>query len=214
MSHSLHDQRREYDRPPIEESDLAEDPFEQFQAWYQTAASSELLEPNAMVLSTVDSNNRPSQRTVLLKYYDQHGLVFFTNYSSRKAKQIADNAAVSALFLWLPLHRQVEVSGRAERVSTAESLKYFAVRPRGSQLGAWVSEQSSVITSRSLLEAKLAELKQKFADREVPVPSFWGGFRIVPDRFEFWQGQPSRLHDRFEYARQADHIWKRQRLAP
>jgi pyridoxamine 5'-phosphate oxidase len=214
MSHSLHDQRREYNSPPIDEKDLAGDPFQQFQTWYQAAVAADVLEPNAMVLSTVNSEGQPAQRTVLLKYYDSQGLVFFTNYSSRKSRHIANNTSVSALFLWLPLHRQVEVSGIAERVSTAESLKYFAARPRGSQLGAWVSEQSSVITSRSLLDAKLAEIKQKFADREVPVPSFWGGFRIVPRRFEFWQGQPSRLHDRFEYVREKDNQWLRQRLAP
>ncbi len=214
MSHSLHDQRREYNSPPINESELATDPFQQFQAWYQAAVGAELMEPNAMVLSTVDAHGQPAQRTVLLKYYDHHGMVFFTNYRSRKAKHIADHAFVSALFLWLPLHRQVEIAGRAERVSTTESLKYFAARPRGSQLGAWVSEQSSVITSRSLLDAKLAEIKQKFANQEIPVPSFWGGFRIVPTRFEFWQGQPNRLHDRFQYTRQPDSAWLCQRLAP
>ncbi len=189
MSHDLHDQRRDYHSEPLEASDLSADPFVQFEQWYQAAVGARLLEPNAMVLATVDESARPAQRTVLLKYYDAHGFVFFTNYSSRKAKHIAGNAHVSLLFQWLPMQRQVEINGRAERVSTAESLKYFATRPRGSQLGAWVSEQSSVITSRSLLDAKLAEMKQKFLHSEVPLPSFWGGFRIVPDRFEFWQGK-------------------------
>lgn len=214
MEQSLHDQRREYDSPPMDEGSLASCPFDQFVTWYQQAIAEQILEPNAMVLATVDSDGRPTQRTVLLKYYDTQGFVFFTNYKSRKALQIAENAFVSLHFLWLPLHRQVEISGKAQRVSTVESLKYFATRPRGSQLGAWVSEQSSIITSRSLLDAKLAEVKQKFANNEIPWPSFWGGFRIVPDRFEFWQGQPNRLHDRFEYLRQANSTWARQRLAP
>ena len=214
MSHDLHDQRRDYHSPPLDESDLAVDPFTQFESWYQAAVAEKLLEPNAMVLSTVDANARPTQRTVLLKYYDTHGFVFFTNYSSRKATHIGGNVFVSLLFQWLPLHRQVEINGSAERVSTAESLKYFATRPRGSQLGAWVSEQSSVITSRSLLDAKLAEMKHKFMNSDVPLPSFWGGYRVVPDRFEFWQGQTNRLHDRFEYLRDPTETWQHHRLAP
>ena len=214
MDQNLHDQRREYDNPPLDESCLASSPFDQFVSWYQHAVSTQLLEPNAMVLATVDASGRPTQRTVLLKYYDSHGFVFFTNYKSRKASQIAENAFVSLHFLWLPLHRQIEISGTAVRVSTVESLKYFATRPRGSQLGAWVSEQSSIITSRILLDAKLAEVKQKFSNNEIPWPSFWGGFRVVPQRFEFWQGQPNRLHDRFEYLLQAESTWARHRLAP
>ncbi|MFN9721008.1 MAG: pyridoxamine 5'-phosphate oxidase [Planctomycetota bacterium] len=214
MAHSLLDHRREYDAPPIDESSLSLDPFEQFQQWFRTATSEQLLEPNAMTLATVDERGRPALRTVLLKYFDRSGFVFFTNYGSRKAKHIGQNGHVSILFQWLPLQRQLSIEGRAEKVSTLESMKYFAARPRGSQLGAWVSEQSTVITSRSLLEMKLAELKAKFGNGEVPWPSFWGGFRIVPDRFEFWQGQPSRLHDRFEYLLQADSTWLRQRLSP
>ncbi len=214
MAQSLHDQRREYDATPIDEQSLSKNPFEQFQRWFQTATDEKLLEPNAMTLATVDERGRPTVRTVLLKYFDEKGFVFFTNYGSRKASHIAQNSHVSILFQWLPLQRQLSIEGRAEKVSTFESMKYFASRPRGSQLGAWVSEQSTVITSRSLLEMKLAELKAKFANGEVPWPSFWGGFRIVPDRFEFWQGQPSRLHDRFEYVLQPDAQWLRQRLSP
>jgi pyridoxamine 5'-phosphate oxidase len=206
--------RRDYQSPPLQDDELADCPFIQFESWYGQAVGEKLLETNAMVLSTVDESYRPAQRTVLLKYYDTSGLVFFTNYTSRKAQHIERHPHVSLHFLWLPLHRQVEISGRVEKVSTAESLKYFALRPRGSQLGAWVSEQSSVISSRSLLEAKFNELKQKFANREVPLPSFWGGYRVTPERFEFWQGQTSRLHDRFLYQRQADGSWSRQRLAP
>jgi pyridoxamine 5'-phosphate oxidase len=167
-----------------------------------------------MVISTVTADGRPAQRTVLLKYYDVNGFVFFTNYDSRKARQLAENPHVSLHFLWLPLQRQVEINGVAAKVSTAESLKYFALRPRGSQLGAWVSQQSSVISSRSLLEAKFNELKQKFAHGEIPLPSFWGGFRVTPSRFEFWQGQSSRMHDRFEYLPSGEGRWIRQRLSP
>ncbi|MCA9061602.1 MAG: pyridoxamine 5'-phosphate oxidase [Planctomycetaceae bacterium] len=210
----MHDTRREYDATPIDENSMASDPYEEFEKWYQAAVAAELLEPNAMTLSTVDEQNRPTSRTVLLKFFDRKGFVFFTNLESRKARQIAANPRVAILFQWLPLQRQLAIEGTAERVSALESLKYFASRPRGSQLGAWVSQQSSVITSRSLLEAKLAELKQKFAGGEVPLPSFWGGFRVVPDRLEFWQGQPNRLHDRIEYLLQSDGTWIRQRLSP
>ena len=210
----MHDQRREYNAAPIEESSLSASPFLQFEEWYQTAVKAELLEPNAMVVATVDESGQPTQRTVLLKSYDTDGFVFFTNQQSRKAKHIAQNARVSLLFQWLPLQRQLEIEGVAEKVSVMESMKYFASRPRGSQLGAWVSQQSSVITSRSLLETKLAELKQKFSNGEVPLPSFWGGYRIIPERVEFWQGQPNRLHDRFEYLRQSDNTWIRHRLSP
>lgn len=210
----MHHQRREYDAPPIDESQLSDNPFQQFDEWYQTAVKEELLEPNAMSICTVDDRNRPTVRTVLLKYFDEKGFVFFTNLESKKSQHISKNPHVSILFQWLPLQRQLSIEGRAERVSILESMKYFASRPRGSQLGAWVSQQSSIITSRSLLEAKLAELKQKFGNGEVPLPSFWGGYRITPDRFEFWQGQPNRLHDRFEYLLTPDNSWQRHRLSP
>ncbi|MFO0979746.1 MAG: pyridoxamine 5'-phosphate oxidase [Planctomycetaceae bacterium] len=210
----IHHQRREYDAPPIDESSLLDSPFEQFQEWYQTAVAADVLEPNAMSLATVDSTGAPRLRTVLLKSYDRNGFVFFTNLESCKAQHISQNPRVALLFQWLPLQRQLSIQGRAEKVSTLESMTYFATRPRGSQLGAWVSQQSTVITTRSLLETKLAELKQKFSGGEVPWPSFWGGFRVIPDRLEFWQGQPSRLHDRFEYLLQPDGSWKHQRLSP
>lgn len=196
----------------VDESDPS--PFKQFEAWYQDATAAELLEPNAMVIATVDEQGQPTQRTVLLKYFDDAGFVFFTNYESRKADQLAANPKLSAHFLWLPLHRQVEISGAVSKVSTAESLKYFAKRPRGSQLGAWVSQQSQVVSSRSLIEQKLDEMKQKFASGDIPLPSFWGGYRIRPTRFEFWQGRPSRLHDRVEYLPAGDDRWIRQRLSP
>lgn len=212
----LSETRREYDRPPLELEDLADSPFEQLDQWLTEAMDANVIEPNAMVLSTVGPDHRPTSRTVLLKYFDHQGLVFFTNYESRKAKQIADNPNVTVLFPWYALQRQVEVNGRAEKISAMETARYFARRPRGSQLGAWVSQQSQVISSRSLLEAKWEELKRKFSSGEIPVPSFWGGFRIRPRRFEFWQGGHDRLHDRFEYLRDSadDQNWIRQRLSP
>ena len=205
--------REEYFNQEHDVSTTAECPFEQFQRWFEQATSAELIEPNAMVLSTVSREGHPSQRTVLLKYFDQQGFVFFTNYGSRKSRHIADNAHVSALFPWLQLHRQVEITGTASKVTTAESMKYFALRPRGSQLGAWVSQQSEVVSSRSVLESKWEELKQKFGHGEIPLPGFWGGYRIQPTRVEFWQGGAKRLHDRIEYIPR-DGSWHRQRLAP
>jgi pyridoxamine 5'-phosphate oxidase len=206
--------REEYANLEHDISTTSPCPYEQFQKWFEQAMKAELTEPNAMVLSTVDEHHCPSQRTVLLKYFDKQGFVFFTNYGSRKSKQIQQNSHVSILFPWLALHRQVEITGTAERVSTAESLKYFAMRPRGSQLGAWVSRQSEVVSSRSILESKWDELKRKFGEGEIPLPSFWGGYRIKPARFEFWQGGASRLHDRIEYRPVDDQTWQRARLAP
>ncbi|MFO0941088.1 MAG: pyridoxamine 5'-phosphate oxidase [Pirellulales bacterium] len=206
--------REEYASQDHDIATTAECPFEQFQKWFSQAMNAQLIEPNAMVLGTVDENHRPTQRTVLLKYFDTQGFVFFTNYGSRKSKQIVHNSQVSLLFPWLGLHRQVEINGRAEKVSTAESLKYFAMRPRGSQLGAWVSRQSEVVSSRSILESKWEELKRKFGDGEIPHPTFWGGYRVRPERFEFWQGGASRLHDRIEYLPTTQNSWQRHRLSP
>lgn len=206
--------REEYALESLEIDDADANPFQQFEKWYRQASEAEVLEPNAMVLSTVDTAGRPAQRTVLLKYFDERGFVFYTNYSSRKAKHIEGNSNVSLLFQWLPLQRQVEIGGVAEKVSSAESLKYFMSRPRGSQLGAWVSRQSEVITSRSVLEGKMQEVKQRFSAGEIPLPSFWGGFRVKPDHLEFWQGRKSRLHDRILYRPSQDGKWERSRLSP
>ena len=206
--------REEYALESLEIDDADANPFQQFEKWYRQASEAEVLEPNAMVLSTVDTAGRPAQRTVLLKYFDECGFVFYTNYSSRKAKHIEGNSNVSLLFQWLPLQRQVEIGGVAEKVSSAESLKYFMSRPRGSQLGAWVSRQSEVITSRSVLEGKMQEVKQRFSAGEIPLPSFWGGFRVKPDHLEFWQGRKSRLHDRILYRPSQDGKWERSRLSP
>ena len=211
----LGDLRREYTRKGLGRNDLQPDPFKQFERWFQEACNTDLPEPNAMSLATVDTRGGPRLRTVLLKYFDSEGFVFFTNYESIKARHIEANAQVALLFLWLGLERQVQIRGRAEKLPTSESLKYFTTRPRGSQLGAWVSQQSSVISSRQLLEMKLDEIKRKFKNHKIPLPSFWGGYRVIPDAIEFWQGRPNRLHDRFLYCRNENgRAWEIQRLAP
>jgi len=198
----------------LREQDIDLSPFRQFENWFQAATDAGLHEPNAMSLATVSDKGAPSLRTVLLKVWDENGFVFFTNHGSRKARDIATNPNVALLFYWAPLHRQIRIEGTAQKVSTLESLKYFVTRPRGSQLGAWCSAQSSTISSRAILQAKLAEIRQKFEGGEVPLPSFWGGFRVVPSRFEFWQAGDDRLHDRFVYEPESDDMWSIQRLAP
>ncbi len=208
------DQRSEYTRGELHRRDLKPSPFDQFALWFEEARASGVIEPNAMSLATAWADGRPLVRTVLLKSYDTGGFVFFTNLESRKSRQMKENPNVSLLFPWLALERQVIISGQACRVSLAESVEYFATRPRGSQLGAWVSEQSSVITTRKLLEMKLDEMKRKFAEGHVPLPSWWGGYRVIPNEIEFWQGRASRLHDRFLYVRQKDDSWTIDRLAP
>jgi pyridoxamine 5'-phosphate oxidase len=206
--------RSEYQKGALERADLKADPFEQFALWFEQACQGGVIEPNAMSLATVSGDGRPLARTVLLKSYDTRGFVFYTNLESRKARQISENPNVSLLFPWLALERQVIIAGAAERISTGETLAYFLTRPRGSQLGAWVSRQSSVITTRKLLEMQWEEMKRKFGDGEVPLPSWWGGYRVVPREIEFWQGRANRLHDRFLYARQDGGGWTIDRLAP
>jgi len=209
----LADFRKEYSDRGLKREDMDADPVVQFSTWFSQATELGLHEPNAMTLATVDASGMPYQRTVLLKYFDTEGFVFFTNYQSRKAKQLEQNPRASLLFPWITLERQVIIQGTVEKISTAESLRYFASRPRESQIGAWVSNQSEVITSRKLLMQKLAEIKEKFAAGEIPLPSFWGGYRVVPQMIEFWQGGPARLHDRILYRRE-DATWNIERLSP
>ena len=197
----------------LADSDLSPDPLMVFEQWFAAASATDIAEPNAMSLATA-AENEVSQRMVLMKYWDKDGFVFFTNYGSRKAQQITANSRVALLFYWECLHRQVRIEGTAERTSVAESVRYFCSRPRGSQLGAWCSDQSSVITSREALMSQLDEIKRKFANREVPLPSLWGGYRVTPLRIEFWQQGEDRLHDRFVYLREEDASWSRRRLAP
>lgn len=198
----------------LERADLNDDPIVQFEDWFRYACETVPMDPNAVSIATVDAQNRPSSRTVLLKYFDDRGFVFFTNFESKKAEHIATNPNVALLFFWSEAARQVKIRGIAERIPTSETLKYFMTRPRGSQIGAWVSAQSSVISSRSLLDAEFQKLKNKFRNKEVPLPSFWGGYRVVPDEIEFWQGRSNRLHDRFQYTKRDDGSWKIERLAP
>ena len=210
----IHNVRREYIKKKLHLKDLNKDPFKQFDQWFKIALDEIKLDPNAMSLATVGKENKPSLRTVLLKYYDKSGFVFFTNYSSRKSIQIEENENVALLFFWVTLERQIIIEGKAEKISKAESLKYFSSRPHGSQLGAWVSQQSSIISSKSILLSKLEEIKRKFKEGKVPLPDFWGGYRVIPERIEFWQGGENRLHDRFLYTKNANNNWEIYRLAP
>ncbi|MEM6735467.1 MAG: pyridoxamine 5'-phosphate oxidase [Bacteroidota bacterium] len=205
--------RKEYTRASLDESSVSKDPMKQFEKWFQETLEVKIIEPTAMSLATVNENGQPFQRTVLLKTYSSDGFVFYTNYSSRKAKHISNNAKVSVLFPWYTLERQVMITGEVNKVSTKDSLEYFLSRPRGSQLGAWVSSQSEVISSRKVLETKLAEMEHKFKEGKIPLPGHWGGYRIVPDTIEFWQGRPNRLHDRILYEKE-ESSWKISRLAP
>ncbi|WP_373480666.1 pyridoxamine 5'-phosphate oxidase [Geminocystis sp.] len=207
--------REEYTLNGLRREQLNVDPYQQFELWFQQACNANLPEPNAMSLATVSNTGEPIQRIVLLKYFDSEGFVFFTNYESKKARHIEENSQVCLLFFWIGLQRQIQIRGNAVKISQGESLKYFITRPRGSQIGAWCSQQSSIVTSRTILELKFEEIKQKFHNKEIPLPSSWGGYRVIPSSFEFWQGRENRLHDRFVYSRlQGESEWKIQRLAP
>ncbi|CBG72175.1 putative pyridoxamine oxidase [Streptomyces scabiei 87.22] len=208
--------RKQYRADGLDESELAGDPMEQFARWFgQAAREGAVFEPNAMVVSTADAEGRPSSRTVLMKAYDARGFVFYTNYGSRKARDLDENPYVSLLFPWHGIARQVIVTGTAQRTGRDETASYFRTRPHGSQLGAWASAQSSVISSRAELDAAYEELHARYPEGEqVPVPPDWGGFRVTPRTVEFWQGRGNRLHDRLRYAAQADGSWRVERLSP
>lgn len=205
--------RREYLQGGLRRNNLPDDPLSLFETWMQQAVQADLMDPTAMVVGTVDEQGQPYQRIVLLKHLDEKGFVFYTNMGSRKASQLANNPRISLLFPWHILERQVHVTGQVERLSALEVMKYFSSRPKDSQIGAWVSHQSAPISARGVLEGKFLEMKQKFAKGEVPLPSFWGGFRVKFDSVEFWQGGANRLHDRFLYQRQ-ESGWSIDRLAP
>jgi pyridoxamine 5'-phosphate oxidase len=205
--------RTEYARGTLLESDALPDPIAQFDRWFADAQMANIAEPNAMTLATADGSKKPDARVVLLKGFDAAGFTFFTNYDSRKGRELAANPRACLVFYWQPLERQVRIEGTVEKVSRAESEEYFRSRPIGSQVGAWVSEQSEVIASREVLDRKEGELLAKFGKGPVPLPPNWGGYRVVPTAIEFWQGRPSRLHDRLLYTREGN-AWKRVRLAP
>jgi pyridoxamine 5'-phosphate oxidase len=205
--------RREYARAGLKESDAEGDPVEQFRRWFDEALAANLYEPNAMTLTTATPDGRPSARVVLLKGFDERGFVFYTNYEGRKAKELEINPYCALVFYWGELERQVRIEGRASRVPDKESDAYFEGRPRGSQLGAWASEQSRPVRDRGALEDRLRELEAGYEGREVPRPPFWGGYRVEPETIEFWQGRENRLHDRLMY-RRSDGLWRRERLQP
>ena len=210
---SLADLRKDYTLAGLAEKDLARDPFRQFEKWFQEAEAAKLAEPNAMTLATASPDGRPSARTVLLKGLDGRGFVFYSNYESRKGRELALNARVALVFPWIALERQVLIEGTVTTVAREESAAYFHSRPRASQLGAWVAQQSSVIPGRATLEEAMKALEKKHAGAEIPLPPNWGGYRVVPDLFEFWQGRESRLHDRLQYV-PAPGAWRIERLAP
>lgn len=210
---TLAELRNEYARGSLDEHDVEPDPIRQFQLWFQQALDAQVPEPNAMTLATVDEQGQPSARIVLVKGADARGFVFFTNYESRKGHDLAINPRASLLFYWIELERQVRIEGTIEKTSAQESDAYFASRPLGSRIGAWASDQSREIAGRAVLEEREQAFAERFGDNP-PRPPQWGGYRVVPARMEFWQGRPSRLHDRIVYTRNADASWQISRLSP
>ncbi len=213
-SPKISEMRRPYGARRLRRADLQADPLQQFGLWLNEALDAGMVEPNAMSLATAWKEGQPSVRTVLLKSMDVRGFVFYTNLESRKARQLEENPRASLLFPWLALERQVIVTGSVSRVTTSEVSNYFAIRPRDSQISAWASRQSREIASRTILENEWESIERKFANKKVPLPPFWGGYRVAPETIEFWQGGRNRLHDRFEYRRESDGSWTVQRLAP
>ncbi len=211
---NLADLRREYALADLDLEDTAADPFTQFRAWYADAERAELLEPNAMTLATADATGRPSARVVLLKGMSEEGFVFFTDYRSRKSQEVEANPQAALGFYWGELERQIRIVGRVEKISTADSMAYFLSRPTGSQVGAWASFQSALLEDRKLLMERVEELVKHFKTTPMSWPTHWGGYRVVPDEVEFWQGRPNRLHDRILYTPHPESGWQRVRLSP
>lgn len=214
MDKNLADLRKDYTLQDLNETDVAPNPFIQFQKWFDEALTAQLLEPNAMTVATATTDGKPSARMVLLKDFDERGFVFFTNYNSHKGQELAENPQAALVFWWAELERQVRICGRVEKVSENDSDRYFQSRPFNSRLGAWASNQSEVIEGRIILEQRLQELKAKYKNQDIPRPPHWGGLRVIPTEIEFWQGRSSRLHDRILYTRLDDGDWKIQRLSP
>lgn len=206
--------RVDYSKKSLDIKDVNNDPLEQFIRWFKEALDAKVVEPNAMTLSTVNAENRPSGRIMLLKGVEDGGFVFFTNYNSRKGGELLHNKFAALTFFWAELERQVRIEGKVEKVSDQKSDEYFKSRPQGSKIGAWVSSQSQVIESRAYLEKRQAEFEKQFEEKEIPRPAHWGGFKLVPDKIEFWQGRPSRLHDRIFYHKNEHGLWLIERLSP
>ncbi len=212
---SIADMREEYSGQPLDISHISDHPIKQFETWFQEAQNSEIIEPNVMTFATSAIDGKPSARILLLKGIQDDGFVFFTNYNSRKGRELALNPNAAIVFCWLELSRQVRIEGIVKKVSEKESESYFQSRPRGSQVGAWASPQSRVVIDRDVLEKKVDEIEKEFANEEkLPLPRFWGGYKLMPSIIEFWQGRTNRLHDRIRYSRQSDKKWKIERLAP
>lgn len=214
LGRTLADLRRDYAGSSLQEADVDADPIVQFTRWFEQALAAEVPEPNAMTVATATRDGVPSARIVLLKGFDARGFVFYTNYEGQKGRELVENPVAALVFHWVDLHRQVRVAGSVEKVTTEESDAYFQSRPRGSRLGAWASQQSSVVSGRDVLDARLAELEAEYGEGHIPLPPFWGGYRVIPAAVEFWQGRRNRMHDRLRYTRQPDTSWRIERLSP